>query len=45
MMTPKALAQLRRDYTQAKTHLAFLERCAASGAPPSRCLFLWRRRI
>jgi hypothetical protein len=30
-MTPKALAQLRRDYTQAQQHLAFLERCAASG--------------
>jgi hypothetical protein len=30
MMTPKALAQLRRDYTQAQQHLAFLERCAAS---------------
>ena len=29
MMTPKALAQLRRDYTQAQQHLAFLERCAA----------------
>jgi hypothetical protein len=29
MMTPKALAQLRRAYTQAQTHLAFLERCAA----------------
>ena len=28
-MTPKALAQLRRDLTQARTHLAFLERCAA----------------
>jgi hypothetical protein len=27
-MTPKALAQLRRDYTQAQKHLAFLERCA-----------------
>jgi hypothetical protein len=29
MLTPKALAQLRRDYTQAQQHLAFLERCAA----------------
>ena len=29
MLTPKALAQLRRDYAQAQTHLAFLERCAA----------------
>jgi hypothetical protein len=29
MMTPKALALLRRAYTQARTHLAFLERCAA----------------
>ena len=28
-MTPKALAQLRRDATQAQQHLAFLERCAA----------------
>jgi hypothetical protein len=28
-MTPKALAQLRRDLTQAQKHLAFLERCAA----------------
>ena len=30
-MTPKALAQLRRDTTQAKNHLAFLERCMALG--------------
>jgi hypothetical protein len=29
MLTPKALAQLRRDVTQAQQHLAFLERCAA----------------
>jgi len=29
MMTPKALAQLRRDYTQAQHHLAFLERMGA----------------
>ena len=29
MMTTNALAQLRRDYTQAQRHLAFLERCAA----------------
>ena len=29
MMTPKALAQLRRDHAQAQKHLAFLERCAA----------------
>ena len=29
MMTPKALAQLRRDYAQAQQHLAFLERMAA----------------
>jgi hypothetical protein len=28
MLTPKARAQLRRDYTQAQKHLAFLERCA-----------------
>jgi len=28
-MTNKALAQLRRDTTQAQQHLAFLERCAA----------------
>jgi hypothetical protein len=38
MMTPKALALLRRDYTQAQQHLAFLERCAANGLarqPPS----------
>jgi hypothetical protein len=27
-MSPKARAQLRRDYTQAQKHLAFLERCA-----------------
>jgi hypothetical protein len=31
MMIPKALAQLRRDLTLAQQHLAFLERCAASG--------------
>ncbi|HSX77460.1 MAG TPA: hypothetical protein VLQ80_02645 [Candidatus Saccharimonadia bacterium] len=30
MMTPKALALLRRAYTNAQTHLAFLERAAAS---------------
>ena len=29
MMPPKALAHLRRDYTLAQHHLAFLERCAA----------------
>jgi len=29
MMTPKALAALRRDYTQAQKHLDFLERMAA----------------
>jgi len=28
MRTPKALAQLRRDYTQAQKHPEFLERCA-----------------
>jgi hypothetical protein len=31
MMTPKALAQLRRDLTMARRHLAFLEQCAALG--------------
>jgi hypothetical protein len=30
-MTTKDLAQLRGDYTKAKNHLAFLERCMASG--------------
>lgn len=30
MMTPKALAQLRRALTLAQQHLAFLERCAAN---------------
>ena len=29
-MTAKALAQLRRAYTEAQQHLAFLERCAVS---------------
>jgi hypothetical protein len=29
MLTPKALTLLQRDLTQARTHLAFLERCAA----------------
>jgi hypothetical protein len=33
MMTPKALAQLRREYSLAQHHLAFLERCAASEPP------------
>jgi hypothetical protein len=31
MMTPKALAQLRRDISQARRHLACLEQCAALG--------------
>lgn len=53
MMIPKALAQLRRDLTLAQQHLAFLERCAASGpaltsrgrfySPRPTCL-RWRRR-
>ena len=30
-MTPKALAQLRRDTTQAQHHLALLERCLSTG--------------
>jgi hypothetical protein len=29
MLTPKALAQLRRAHDEATQHLAFLERCAA----------------
>jgi hypothetical protein len=32
MLTPKALAQLRRDLDAARTHLAFLERMAADDA-------------
>lgn len=34
-MTPTALAQLQRDLTLARNHLAFLERCAAI-APAKR---------
>lgn len=40
MMTPKALAQLRRDTTQAKHHLAFLEQCMASGTTRTGSILL-----
>jgi hypothetical protein len=40
MMTPKALAQIRRAYAQAQQHLAFLERCAALPADRTTSILL-----
>jgi hypothetical protein len=40
MLTPKALAQIQRAYSEAQQHLAFLERCAALPADRTPSILL-----